>query len=182
MDAHFDLDDLDDLTVLRAIQHTLSRVAVALVRTEHNVTQLLGVHYPSRNPARGDEMRVSEVLFASGSQQFGAQFYTGRPGATYEAHPAYVLQCSAPAGMTMLRHWHPDVHEYLYVISGEVVNLANGKRAEPGESLEVRSGETHQMHFPVDTTWRLVFELTSEYRTDAEPNQGGGDGNAQANA
>jgi hypothetical protein len=148
--------------VLRLIQRNLGKVAVALVRSERELTNVTRALHPGDSAERGTEVRITEVEFAEGPQPYVPELYSGPSGGYYETRPGYVLECWSPGGVRLLRQWHPDVMEYVFVRSGELVDLVSGKRTIAGQVYEVDFRQSHEYFFPVDTNWTLVYSLVPD--------------------
>ena len=160
--------DLDELT-LRELQVSLGKAVVALVRSEHHVSQVLQGYYPGECEERGDEIRIGEIEFSFGDHWFVPKLYEGPAGGRYKPYPGYTLNCFAPGGVKLRRHWHPDVIENVLVEAGGLLNVVSGKYLGPGEGFTIARGETHEYHFTVDTTYQIFFSLVGSHEPDYRP-------------
>jgi hypothetical protein len=164
-----DIDPNLDPSMLRSLGETLSKAASALVRGEGEVTRMVQAFHQGKDPERGIEVRVADVEFAGGVQQWPPTATTGPGGAYYYARSGYLLDCWAPANFHIIRHWHPDAHEYMFVREGEALEVVSGRHILAGEGIQIITGQTHEILFLVPTTWTHCFGLMHDERTSGKP-------------
>lgn len=143
---------------LQELRRELARTAVALIQSERKVADIEQA-FSRPAPAEPAALSVSQIEFAPGRQDFVEHVYTGPKGGYYEAHTGYVIESWAPAGVSLLAHHHPDAAEMVFVRSGMVLNNLTGLETRAGEVLTIPAGEVHQLSFPVDTRFTLIYQL-----------------------
>ncbi len=143
---------------LQELRRNLARTAVALVQSERKVSDIQQA-LERGAPHEPASLRVSNIEFAAGRQEFIEHVYTGPKGGYYETYTGYIMESWAPAGVRLLAHQHPDAAEMVFVRSGMLVNEITGLETKAGEVLTIPAGQVHRLAFPVDTRFTLIYQL-----------------------